>query len=260
MTQWFHHTLPLILGWDVSGVVEEVGGRVNDFAVGEEVFARPDISRDGAYAEYIAVRAGEVVRKPSSLSHIQAAALPHAALTAWQALFDSAKLAPGQTVLIHGAAGGVGTFAVQLAKWRGAQVIGTASSNNQAFLRQLGVDETIDYTATPLENWVQVADVVLDTVGGETQQRSWGMVKPGGVLVSLVHPPAADMAAAHQVQAHLVAMQPNLDQLKQITELAESGKITPIISTVLPLQEVRQAHMLSESRRTRGKIVLQVAA
>jgi NADPH:quinone reductase-like Zn-dependent oxidoreductase len=186
---WFNHTLPLILGWDVSGVIEATGSGVTSFAVGDAVFARTDLNRNGAYAEYIAVRASEVVSKPHSLDHVEAAAVPHAALAAWKSLIDTAGLTSGQSVLIHRAAGGVGTFAVQLAKWRGAHVIGTASARNLDLLRQLGVDEAIDYNVTRFEDVVDNVDVVFDTMGGDVQERCWPVLKPGGMLVSIFEPP-----------------------------------------------------------------------
>lgn len=166
------HTLPLVPGWELSGVIAEIGDTVTAFQVGDAVYTRPDFSRDGGYAEYIAVRASEIARKPASLDHIQAAAIPLVGLTAWQALFDTAHLAAGQTVLIHAAAGGVGTIAAQLAKWKGARVIGTASARNAEFLRDLGVDTVIDYTTTRFEDVAHDVDMVLDSVGGETQERS----------------------------------------------------------------------------------------
>jgi NADPH:quinone reductase-like Zn-dependent oxidoreductase len=187
--------------------------------------------------------------------------MPIAALTAWQALFEAAQLESGQTVLIHGAAGGVGSFAVQLAKWRGAQVIGTASGHNLAFLRQLGADEVIDYTTTRFEEVAREVDVVLDTVGGETQQRSWSVCKPGGMLISIVGAPSPDMAAAHGVRpCEFNVQRPFSAHLAELARLVDAGRLKPIVSTVLPLQEAGRAHILSESRHTRGKIVLQVVA
>jgi NADPH:quinone reductase-like Zn-dependent oxidoreductase len=259
LAQWFSHSLPLILGCDVSGEVEAIGGDVVECAVGDEVYARTDLVGDGTYAEYVAVRAADVAPKPPGLDHVQAAAIPHAALTAWQALFDHGQLAEGQMVLIHAAAGGVGSFAVQLAKWRGAKVVGTASANHLAFLDRLGVDEAIDYTAVHFEDVVKEADVVLDAVGGETQKRSWTVLKPGGVLVSLVEPPSEETAAAHGVRVAMVATRANASQLTELAGLVSSGALEPFVSTVLPLAEVREAHRLSETRHTQGKIVLQVA-
>ena len=188
--------LPYIPGWDVSGIVEAIGPGVSKFKKSDEVYARPDGARNGkgTYAEYVVVKETEAALKPKSIDHVHAAAIPVVALTAWQALFDQAGLSEGQKILIHGAAGGVGSFAVQLAKWKGAHVFGTASGQNQAFLRELGVEEPIDYEKTRFEDVVHDVDVVLDTLGGDTQNRSWKVLKKGGILVSIVAPPSADEA------------------------------------------------------------------
>jgi NADPH:quinone reductase-like Zn-dependent oxidoreductase len=258
LASYFNHTLPLILGTDVSGIVEDVGAGVTNFARGDSVYARAGVTRDGAYAEYVAVPASDVAAKPASLDHIHAAAIPHAILTAWQALIEAANLTKGQTVLIHGAAGGVGHMAVQLARLRGAKVIGTASVN-LSFLRELGVDEAIDYTTTPFETVVHDVDVVLDLVGGDTQQRSWAVLRPGGILVSTVQPPDEETATAHGVRQQFVASSPPIGKtLTEVAKLVDAGQIKPEVSGVLPLQEVRQAHELIESRHMRGKLVLQV--
>jgi NADPH:quinone reductase-like Zn-dependent oxidoreductase len=253
---WPPYTFPMILGFDVAGVVETVGAGISQFAAGDEVYG---FAAFGCHAEYVAAPADDVAHKPQALDYLQAAAMPCAALTAWQALFDAAHLEAGQTVLIHGAAGGVGTFAVQLAKWRGAQVIGTASGHNLAFLRQLGADEVIDYTTTRFEAVARGIDVVLDTVGGETQQRSWSILKPGGILISIVERPSPELSAAHGVRSDVNQLQgPMGAPLAELARLVDAGRLKPIISTVLPLHEARQAHVLSESRHTRGKIVLKV--
>src|SRR6476660_5774388 len=186
MKDLWPHKFPLILGWDLSGVVEEFGTGVSRFKIGDEVYSVPDPTRDGAYADYIVVRESELALKPKSLPHIRAAAVPLAALTAWPSLVDTAQLQPGQRVLIHAGSGGVGYFAVQLAKWKGAYVFATASTKNQDFLRKLGVDKTIDYTRQRFEDVARKIDIVLDTIGGETQERSWSVLKKDGVLVSLV--------------------------------------------------------------------------
>ena len=253
---YFNHTLPLILGTDVSGIVEEVGAGVTNFAPGDPVYARAGVFRDGANAEYVAVSASDVAAKPHSLDHIHSAALPHVTLTAWQALVVAAQLAEGQTVLIHGAAGGVGHVAVQLAKVRGAKVIGTASVNID-FLRELEVDEAIDYSTTSFEDVVSDVDVVLDLMGGDTQQRSWSVLKPGGMLISTIQPPSEEIAAAHGVRQHFVSSTPPIGEtLAEVAALVDRGEIKPVVSTVLPLQEIRKAHELIEGGHTRGKIVL----
>lgn len=250
--------MPFIPGWDLSGVVEKTGVAVTRLGAGNEVYSRPDIARNGAYAEYILVEDALVALKPKTIDHVQACGIPLAGMTAWQALFDVAGLQPGQRVLIHAAAGGVGTFAVQFAKWKGAYVIGTASGRNLDFVRELGADEVIDYTGTPFETAIKDVDVVLDTMGGETQERSWGVLKPGGILVGIVSPPPEDSAAQHNVRAAYHFLDPNAGQLTHIAGLVDAGKVRCIVDTVLPLSEARKAQELSETGHARGKIVLKV--
>lgn len=250
--------LPLILGWDVSGTVEASGPDAKKFKAGDHVYSRPDITRDGAYAEYIAIRETELALKPRSVDHVQAAGMPLAALTAWQTLFDAAELKAGQKVLIHGAAGGVGGYAVQLAKWKGAYVYGTASARNQGFLRELGVDEPIDYQKTRFDDVVHAVDVVLDTIGGETRERSWKTLRRGGILVSIVSEPEGHEAELYGVRCGYVFVSPSTVQLEQIANLVDFGKIKPLTETVLPLTDARRAHELSQSGHARGKIVLSV--
>lgn len=252
------YKMPFIPGWDLSGVVEAVGPGVLRLKVGDEVYSRPDIARDGSYAEYIVVKETEVAHKPQSVDHVHAAAVPLAALTAWQALFDGAKLAAGQTVLIHGAAGGVGSFAVGLAKIKGARVIGTASKKNHEYLRSLGADETIDYNTTKFEDVVHNVDVVLDTITGETAERSYPVIQKGGVYVSILMPPSQEKAAAHGVRAVHTFVQANAEQLGEIAKLVDSGKLKITIEKVFPLAEARAAQELSAQGHTRGKIVLRV--
>ena len=253
------YTFPLILGWDLSGVVEATGPGAVKFKKGDEVYSRPDSARNGAYAEYIAVKEAEVAFKPRSIDHIHAGAIPLASLTAWQAIFDTAGLSAGQKILIHAAAGGVGSFAVQLAKWKGAYVIATASGRNQSFLRELGVDEPIDYEETRFEDLVRDVDVVFDTIGGDTQKRSWKVLKKGGILVSIAAPPSAEEAAKNGVRQAFIFMTPNGAELTEIGRLVDSGKLKPVVETVLPLPDARRAHELSQTGHTRGKIVLRVA-
>jgi NADPH:quinone reductase-like Zn-dependent oxidoreductase len=257
LKDYFPHTLPFIPGWDASGIVEAVGSGVTKFKKGDEVYAKTN--RDGTYAEYAIVTQTEAAMKPKSVDHIGAAAIPIAALTAWQALFEKGHLAAGQKVLIHAAAGGVGSFAVQLAKWKGAHVIGTASAKNQAFLRELGTDDPIDYEKMRFDDVVDGVDLVFDTIGGDTQERSWKVLKKGGVLISVVQPPAAELVAKYGVHAEMLGMQPNSAQLAEIAKLVDSGQVKVVVERVLPLFEARQAHELSEKGRTRGKIVLKVA-
>src|SRR5438105_12139285 len=261
MKDFWPHKFPLILGWDLSGVVEELGpspAAAGRFKRGDEVYSLPDPTRDGAYADYIVVRESELALKPNSLHHIRAAAVPLAALTAWQSLFDTAQLQPDQRVLIHAGSGGVGHFAVQLAKWKGAYVFATASTKNQDLLRKLGVDEPIDYTQQRFEDVARKIDIVLDTLGGETQERSWSVLKKGGNLVSLVQPPSEEKAKELGVRAELLGAQPNGAQLAEIAKIIDSGKLAPVFDRILPLSEARRAHELSQSGHTQGKIALRV--
>src|ERR1700736_2837460 len=258
MKDFWPHKLPLILGWDLSGVVEELGRGVSRFKIGDEVYSVPDPTRHGTYADYIVVRESEVALKPNALHHIRAAAVPLTALTAWQALFDTAQLQPGQRVLIHGAAGGVGHFAVQLAKWKGAHVMGTASTKNHEMLYELGADELIDYTVLKFESIVRDVDVVLDTIGGDTQERSWQVLKKGGTLVSLVQQPSESKAKEHGARGIRLGARPNGRELAEIAKIIDAGKLAPVIDRILPLSEARRAHELSQSGHTHGKIVLRV--
>ena len=254
------HTLPLLLGWDASGVVEVQGSGTLRARAGAEVLSRPDIARGGAYAEFITIRESAVARKPRPIDHIPAAALPLAGLTAWQALFDAAKLAAGQRVLIHAAAGGVGTLAVQLAKQTGAHVIGTSSARHHTFLRRLGVEQVIDHQTERFEKAVAPVDVVLDTIGGEIQERSWKVLKRGGILVSIVDPPPADVAEKHGVRQAAVFTQPNAAQLAEIAKVVDAGKLKSIVETVLPRFEAARGRVPSQHGHTRGKVELRVGA
>jgi NADPH:quinone reductase-like Zn-dependent oxidoreductase len=253
------YKLPLIIGWDVSGVIEAVAVGVDGWNHGDEVYAHPDITRDGSYAQFIRIRATAIARKPKTLGHVQAAAIPLAALTAWQSLFDAGGLTRGQTVLIHAAAGGVGHLAVQLAKWKGARVVGTASKANAALVQELGADEVIDYTARRFEDALSGVDLVLDTIGGEVQQRSWAILKSGGILVSTVGLPPAEVAVRQNVRVASPFVQPNATQLAEISHLVDAGQLRPIVEAVLPLAEARRAHEISQRGHTRGKTVLSIS-
>ena len=255
--------LPFTIGWDVSGVVEQIGYGVTRFAPGDEVFGMPRFPRQAAaYADYVTAPSRQLARKPANLSHVEAAAIPLASLTAWQAIVETARLEPGQRILIHGAAGGVGHLAVQIAKSRGATVFGTAKAAQHDFLRGLGADKLIDYTAARFEDEVADLDVVLDLIGGETSLRSVSTLRRGGLLI--VVPSGADqsvLAAAekHGVRATNIMVEPDCAALEQIAALAESGRLRVEIDAVFPLEEAAKAHEYGETRSSRGKIVLSVA-
>lgn len=254
------HRLPLTLGWDVSGVVAAVGRSVRSFSPGDLVYSRPDIARDGCYAEYVAVRASEVAPRPTTVSHVEAASLPLAGITAWQAIVETAQVSTGQRVLIHAGAGGVGSLAVQLAKWRGAHVIATASAANADLVSFLGADEVIDYRRERFFEQVQGVDVVFDTVGGQVQQDSWRTLRPGGLLVSVVDPPSEEVARQRSVRAEFIFIQPNAAVLEQIAGLVDAGQLRPVVGAEFALRDAAAAHRLSQSGRARGKIVLYVGA
>ena len=248
-------SLPFTPGMDVAGVIEAVGTSVTTWQVGQEVYGELGM---GAYAEFAVAPSGALALKPKTLDFVQAASVPMVAMTAWQALFAHADLKPGQTILIHAASGGVGMFAVQFAKWKGVHVIGTASAVNTDFVRSLGADEVIDYKATPFERVVHNVDVVLDTLGGDTQERSYSVLKPGGLLVATAAPPSPEKSQQWGVRALMMNMKPEATQLAEIANLLDSGQVKTIVSQVFPLAQARQAHELSQSGHGRGKIVLQV--
>jgi NADPH:quinone reductase-like Zn-dependent oxidoreductase len=250
--------LPLTPGFDVSGVVESVGTKVTRFKAGDEVFAYLSLMRGGAYAEYSIVKEGEAAMKPAKLTHGQAAAVPLAALTAWQALIDTAKLAKGQSILIHGGSGGVGSFAIQIAKARGAKVYATASAKNLKLLKDLGADEAIDYADGKFEDRVKDVDAVLDPIGGETQTRSLSVLKKGGILVSIVQPPDPKKAVELGVRSAIILVKPSSAQLAEISSMIDAGSIKPEISLTLPLADAAKAHEQIETGHTRGKIVLKI--
>jgi NADPH:quinone reductase-like Zn-dependent oxidoreductase len=254
-----------IPGHDLAGIVADVGPEVRDVSVGAPVFALTDFSRDGAGAEYAIARPNELAPKPRSLDYVQAASVPLAALTAWQGLLDHGGLSAEQSVLIHGAAGGVGVLAVQLARWVGAYVIATASPRNLDLVLGLGADEIIDHTRVRFEEVVRDVDVVFDTVGGDTLERSFGVIKPGGILVSIVERPSAEKAAAHTIRAAFFIVEPSRERLSRVGELIDAGKLRPVVGKVFPLAEARQAYEDAGrpgkhgKRGTPGKIVLKVA-
>ncbi|MCX4681761.1 NADP-dependent oxidoreductase [Streptomyces sp. NBC_01433] len=268
-TDWKHRAgsgfvdrLPLVLGWDVSGVVEAVGYGVTLFKPGDEVFGMlPYPYGVGSHAEYVTAPARAFAHKPAGIDHIQAGALPLAALTAYQALVDTAGVRPGQRVLVHAAAGGVGHLAVQIAKARGAYVIGTASAPKHDFVRSLGADEVIDYRSVDFAKAVQDIDVVLDPLSGDTRARSLGILRPGGVLVSLLpgtDPDEAARADGLGVRVETLLVEADHAGMRAIADLVEAGSLRAHIEAVFPLAEAAKAHALGETDRTTGKIVLTV--
>lgn len=258
--EMFGLKLPLILGGEIAGTIEEVGVEVKNFKQGDAVYGiTASGGLSGGYAEYALAKAAAIAPKPESITFEESAAIPVAALTAWQAMFDVAHLSSGQRILIAGASGGVGSMAVQLAKAKGAFVIGMASGRNEQFVRDLGADEFVDYTRQPFEEVVKDMDVVFDTIGGDTLEQAFKTLKKGGFLVSAVETPSEEKAKEFDIKvAQLLFFQPSAQQLTEINRLIEAGKLKIHVETVLPLPEVKKAHQLSQSRRTRGKIVLQI--
>jgi len=251
-------SLPRTLGFDVAGVVAGVGEGVERFEVGDEVYGYLSLQRGGGYAEYVVAPEGELASKPTELDFVEAAAVPLAGLTAWQALVETAGLEEGQTVLVHAAAGGVGHFAVQIAVARGAKVIATASPQNHEFLRGLGAEQVIDYRTQRFEELVRDVDVVLDPIGGDTRTRSYGVLKPGGFLVSIVGAPPANELAEHGLRGAGILVRPDAKGLTELAEMIDLGALRPEVSRSLPLEQAADAHEQSATGHTRGKIVLVV--
>src|SRR5437867_6148096 len=250
---------PLTPGADIAGIVEKVGSKVTKFKAGDSVFAYVSLEGGGGYAEYALAAERDAAAKPKSLSYVEAAAVPIVALTAWQALVDTAKLAAGQTVLIHGGSGGVGSFAIQIGKARGAKVIANASTANQDLLKELGADVAIDYTKQKFEDVAKDVDVVLDSVGEDTLARSYGVVKRGGFIVSLVARPERAGLDKHGIRGAALSVEPNSDELAQIGKLIDQKKIKVIVSQTFPLSEATKAQEQVATGHTRGKVVLKVA-
>jgi NADPH:quinone reductase-like Zn-dependent oxidoreductase len=262
----FSAPFPYIPGSAIAGVVEQVGPGVTSFQIGQAVFGR---STHGAYAEYTTTAVEPpalttdtfslLALKPEMLSFDAAATISGGATTAWMALFADGALQAGQRVLIHGAAGGVGSFAVQFAKWKGAQVIGTASAANLDFVRSLGADSVIDYATTPFEQEIHDLDLVLDTIGGTTLRRSFDVIRPGGRLVSLLEQPAQELAQARGIRAMKNAATPTSELLRTIAEMIVAGHVKVTLAQIFPLHKARQAHELSQTGHGRGRIVLHIA-
>lgn len=251
--------LPVMLGSDVAGDIEAIGEGVEGWEVGTPVYGLKGL-RGGAYANYTNILPHEIAKKPASLSYTEAATVPHAALTAWFALFNIARLQAGQRVLIHAAAGGVGHFAVQMAKLKGAYVIGTASPRHESFLKQLGIDEIVDYTSIQFEDVVKDVDVVLDSVGFDTTARSMPLLKPGGHLLCIVTPPDFEEAAKRQIEAHYVSGQPSTQILTEIADLIDAGKIKPTIQQTFSFEQINDALQMSKSLHVQGKLAVALDA
>jgi NADPH:quinone reductase-like Zn-dependent oxidoreductase len=256
---WPVNRLPAIPSYEFSGVVAMVGHEVDGMTVGQPVFALSAFDRDGAAAEYIVIPSGFLAPKPKTIDHIQAASIPLAALTAWQGLFEYGQLGKGQRVLIHGATGGVGNFAVQLARQRGAHVIGTVSTMNVSAARKLGMDELIDHTKMQFEQAVGEVDLVFDTVGGDRLKRSPSVVRKGGRLVSVASEPPQEQAKARGIEAIYFVVKPNGEQLGELVKLVDKGKLRTAIDKVYPLAKAREAFERSLTGYTTGKIVLSIA-
>lgn len=249
---------PAVPGHEVSGVVRAIAPEAEGIDPGDEVYGLCDFARDGAAADLVAVRAANLAAKPRNLDHTRTAAVPLSALTAWQSFFRHGNLEPRARVLIHGGAGGVGSFAVQLAHWRGAHVVTTASARDSDFLLGLGADETIDYRTERFDEKLTGIDLVLDAIGGETQERSWKVLRPGGTLIALTGPIPPAKPAEFGVRGIFFIVEPSRDDLSQITRLIDSGRLKPIIADVFPLTRGREAFESGAQGHLRGKIVLKV--
>lgn len=258
LKQMFPWQFPIILGWDIAGEVVEVGAEVSNFNIGDAIYARPETTPFGTYADYAIVDATLAALKPSNQTFAEAAAVPLAGLTAYQALFDHGDLKAGQKVLIHAGAGGVGTYAIQLAKAVGAYVITTASPRNHELLRTLGADEVIDYHTTDFETTLSDIDLVFDTMGGDVQRKSYTVLKPNGRLVTILS--VEDEAAGKEknITAKAIWLRTNGEQLKELAALIEDGKVKSVIGATFPLtvQGIYDAHALSETHHAVGKIVI----
>src|SRR6266513_2778331 len=254
--KFFGTTLPLVPGYVIAGIVEKTGAKVTKLKIGDPIYAY--VMWGGGYADYVVATEGEAAAKPKSITFVEAAGVPLAALTAWQALIGTAKLSAGQTVLIHGGSGGVGSFAIQIAKARGAKVIATASTPNQDPLKQLGTDQAIDYTKTKFGDIVKDVDVVLDATRSDALAHSYGVVKKGGIIVSITGQPDQVELDKHDIRGSSIMAHPDANVLDELGKLIDAKKITPIVSQVFPLSEASKAHQQIETRHTRGKIILKV--
>jgi NADPH:quinone reductase-like Zn-dependent oxidoreductase len=252
--------LPIIPSHEVSGIVVGAGAGSTNPAVGDEVYGLIDFFHNGAAAEYVAVPTEDLATKPKSVDHVHAAALPLSALTAWQGLFKHAGLQEHQRLLVHGAAGGVGSYAVQLGRKAGAVVIGVASADDEQLVKDLGAHEVIDYKTQRFEEAVTDVDVVFDAVGGDVQRRSWAVLKPGGILVSIVEQPSVELAEVHHARGVMFIVEPDPRDLTTIANLVDNGELTPIVGAVFQLPEGPDAYLAGLHEHIPGKIVLEVRA
>ncbi len=251
--------LPKVLGRDVAGVVVGRGADVTEFHEGDEVFVMLDAGH-GGYAEYVVVKADLCAPKPATLDYAEAAAVPLAAITAWQGLFDHGHLESGQRVLIHGGAGGVGHFAIQLAKAHGARVSTTVAAEDKDFVRSLGADQAIDYRGERFEDLVSDVDLVFDLVAGDTQERSWAVLKDGGTMVSTLSKPSDTLARAHHAHATNYVAHPDATELRAIADLIDDGKVRPVVEATYPLEDAGAAQSQLEREHVPGKVVLEISA
>lgn len=251
---------PIILGWDAAGIISEVGSNVKNFQVGDHVFARPETTADGTYAEYTPVDENLLAKMPENLSFEEAASVPLTGLTAWQCLVDFSKIKSGDKVLIHAGSGGVGNFAIQIAKSFGAYVVSTASGKNEEFLKSLGVDKFINYKEENFEEVIKDFDIVVDTMGGEIQEKSFDVLKKGGKLVSIVQPPDEEVAKSKGITAGFHWLEPNGKQLAELGNLIKKEQVKTNVGHTFTLsqQGLRDAHKLSESHHAKGKIVIKI--
>ncbi|QHJ72132.1 NADP-dependent oxidoreductase [Planococcus halotolerans] len=251
---------PIILGWDAAGIVAETGGNVKEFQAGDRVFVRPELTREGTYAEFIATEERLLAKMPDSMTYEEGAAMPLVGLTAWECLVEVAGIKEGDKVLIHAGAGGVGTHAIQIAKSFGAYVAATASDKNLELLQSLGADQVIDYKSEAFEEVVRDFDIVLDPLGGDIQSKSFGVLKKGGTLVSIAEPPSEEEAEKFGVKAGYVFLQPEGKKLQKLAKLYEEGKLKPVIGETFEFsaQGLKDAHAASETNHAQGKIVIKV--
>jgi NADPH:quinone reductase-like Zn-dependent oxidoreductase len=250
---------PITLGWDFAGVVIKTGKDVKQFKIGDKVYGRPEVTNNGSHAEYIAVKEYEIAHMPQSITFEEAASLPIACITAWEALFKIAELKPNQRVLIHAGSGSLGSIAIQLAKHIGAYVITTASSENEQFLKSLGADEIIDYKRYKFEDFLgKSVDVVLDSIGNDVQKRSYKVLKKTGILVAVNTQPDKNYAIEYGIRAEFLSIKPNGKLLKLISDLIENGNLKPVVGQIFNFEDLADAFNLSESGNARGKIVLTI--